>query len=48
LGLSEKEIKDLEKEKVVGYWDYRVGQRPPAYYRIDKDPVFNYQGGEDH
>jgi crotonobetainyl-CoA:carnitine CoA-transferase CaiB-like acyl-CoA transferase len=48
LGLSEKEIKDLEKEKIVGYWDYRVGQRPPAYYRIDKDPVFNYQGGEDH
>jgi hypothetical protein len=47
LGLPEREIKKLEKERVVGCWDYRVGQRPPAYYDIDKDPVFNYQGGEE-
>ncbi len=48
LGLSETEIKELEKERVVGYWDYRVGQRPPVYYDVKKDPVFNYKGGEDH
>jgi len=48
LGLSAGEIKELEKERVVGYWDYRVGQRPPVYYDIQKDPIFNYDGGEDH
>ena len=48
LGLKEAEIKELEKERVVGTWDYRVGQKPPIYYDITKDPVFNYEGGEDH
>jgi crotonobetainyl-CoA:carnitine CoA-transferase CaiB-like acyl-CoA transferase len=48
LGLTEAQIKQLEKERVVGYWDFRVGQRPPIYYNLDKDPIFNYQGGEDH
>jgi crotonobetainyl-CoA:carnitine CoA-transferase CaiB-like acyl-CoA transferase len=48
LALSEAEIKELEKERVVGYWDYRVGQRPPVYYDIRKDPVFNYEGGDNH
>jgi len=60
MGLSEGEIRQLEKERVVGYWDYRVGQRPPVYYDIHKDPVFNYapspvegkgggnEEGEDH
>jgi crotonobetainyl-CoA:carnitine CoA-transferase CaiB-like acyl-CoA transferase len=48
LGLSEKEIKDLEKERVVGHWDYRVGQRPPVYYDIEQDAMFNYQGEEEH
>jgi len=48
LGLREDEIKALEKERVIGNWDYRVGQRPPIYHDIDKDPIFNYQGGEDH
>jgi crotonobetainyl-CoA:carnitine CoA-transferase CaiB-like acyl-CoA transferase len=48
LGLTEARIKELEKERVVGNWDYRVGQRPPIYYNLDKDPIFNYQGGEDH
>jgi len=49
LGLSEKEIRKLEKERIVGTWDYRVGQRPPAYYDIKKDTMFNYdgKGGED-
>jgi len=48
LGLSSAEIKELEKERVVGYWDYRVGQRPPVYYDIQKDPLFNYEGGDEH
>jgi CoA:oxalate CoA-transferase len=48
LGLKESQIKELEKERVVGTWDYRVGQKPPIYYDISKDPVFNYEGGEDH
>jgi crotonobetainyl-CoA:carnitine CoA-transferase CaiB-like acyl-CoA transferase len=48
LGLSEKMIKELEKDRVVGYWDYRVGQRPPAYYNLDQDSLFHYSGGEDH
>ena len=48
LGLSENEIKELEKERVVGNWDYRVGQRPPIYHDITKDEIFNYKGGEDH
>jgi len=43
LGLSEQRIKALEASRAVGYWDYRVGQRPPVYYDIDNDPIFNYQ-----
>jgi crotonobetainyl-CoA:carnitine CoA-transferase CaiB-like acyl-CoA transferase len=48
LGLTEAQIRQLEKERVVGYWDFRVGQRPPIYHNLEKDPIFNYQGGEDH
>ncbi|TFG92126.1 MAG: CoA transferase [Syntrophobacterales bacterium] len=50
LGLSEKEICKLEEERIVGTWDYRVGQRPPVYYDIEKDTMFNYdgKGGEDN
>ena len=52
LGLSEDEIKKLEKERVIGYWDDRPGLKPPVYYDIEKDPIFNYQqeklGGRSH
>ena len=44
LGLSEADIKELVKEKVVGFWDYRPGLRPPCYYDIRKDAIFNYEG----
>ncbi|MDD5311641.1 MAG: CoA transferase [Dehalococcoidia bacterium] len=44
LGYSEEEIKQLEKERVVGYWDDRPGIKPPVYYDIEKDPIFNYKG----
>ncbi|HXZ35446.1 MAG TPA: CoA transferase [Thermodesulfobacteriota bacterium] len=47
LGLKEAEIRRLEKERVVGYWDYRVGQRPPVYYDIDRDPIFHYSSPEE-
>ncbi len=43
LGLTEPEIQKLEKERAVGYWDFKVGQRPPVYYDIDNDPLFNYE-----
>lgn len=43
LNLTETDIQKLEKERAVGYWDFRVGQRPPVYYDIDNDPLFNYQ-----
>ncbi len=48
MGLTEDQIKELEKERVVGNWDYRVGQRPPIYHNLAKDRIFNYEGGEDH
>lgn len=48
LGLKEADIKKLEKERVVGNWDYRVGQRPPIYHDLSKDKIFNYDGGDDH
>ena len=41
---TEEEIKKLEKERVIGYWDDRPGIKPPVYYDIEKDPIFNYQG----
>ena len=46
LGLSKKEVKELEKENVIGYWGNRVGQRPPPYYNMEKDPIFNFDQGE--
>jgi len=45
LGLSAKEIDKLQKEEVVGIWDNRVGQKPPPYYDVSKDPMFNYDEG---
>lgn len=47
LGLSEEDIQNLEKDGVVGCWDYRVGQRPPVYYNIEEDELFNYSGEGD-
>lgn len=44
LGLTPSQIEALEKEHVIGYWDNRVGLRPPPYYDMEKDPVFK---GED-
>ena len=46
LGLSEEDIRKLEKEDVIGYWDNRVGKRPPSYVDISKDNIFNYKKDE--
>lgn len=42
LGLSEEEIKDLEKKKVIGTYDDRPGLKPPVYYHLEDDPIYNY------
>ncbi len=43
LKLSDDEIKMLQDKRVVGNWDYHVGQRPPVYYDIQQDKMFNYK-----
>jgi crotonobetainyl-CoA:carnitine CoA-transferase CaiB-like acyl-CoA transferase len=43
LGCSDEEIKQLEKERVIGNWDDRPGIKPPVYYDIAADPMFNYK-----
>lgn len=47
LGLSEKEIKQLEKEGVISYWDDRIGLKPPPSYDIENDPIFNFEKEEE-
>ncbi|MEN6508518.1 MAG: CoA transferase [Smithella sp.] len=42
LGLSEEEIKKLEKKKVIGTFDDRPGLKPPVYYNLSEDPIYNY------
>ncbi|HQK99768.1 MAG TPA: CoA transferase [Smithellaceae bacterium] len=42
LGLSEEEIEKLEKKKVIGTYDDRPGLKPPVYYNLNEDPVYNY------
>ncbi len=45
LGMSNEEIKKLEESGIIGYWTNRVGERPPSYYDIENDPVFNNAPG---
>ncbi len=42
LGLSEEEILQLEKKKVIGTFDDRPGLKPPVYYSLKDDPIYNY------
>jgi len=42
LNLSDEEIEDLEKKKVIGTFDDRPGLKPPVYYNLDEDPIYNY------
>jgi crotonobetainyl-CoA:carnitine CoA-transferase CaiB-like acyl-CoA transferase len=42
IGLSEEEIKGLEEKKIIGTYDDKPGLKPPVYYNLDKDPIYNY------
>jgi crotonobetainyl-CoA:carnitine CoA-transferase CaiB-like acyl-CoA transferase len=42
VGLSEKEIEYLEKKKIIGTYDDKPGLKPPVYYNLDDDPIYNY------
>jgi len=42
LGMKEEEIDDLEKKKVIGTFDDKPGLKPPVYYNMDEDPIYNY------
>jgi crotonobetainyl-CoA:carnitine CoA-transferase CaiB-like acyl-CoA transferase len=42
LEMSEEKIAELEKKKVVGTFDDRPGLKPPVYYNLGEDPIFNY------
>ena len=42
IGLSEEDMEDLEKKKVIGTYDDKPGLKPPVYYNLDKDPIYNY------
>lgn len=45
LSLGEEEIAALEKERIIGTFDDRPGLKPPIYYNLDADPIFNYGKG---
>jgi len=40
LDYTDEEIKRLEEEGVIGYWDQAPGMCPPDAWDIDNDPVF--------
>ncbi len=42
VGLTDEEIALLEKKRVIGTYDDRPGLKPPIYYNLDEDPIFNY------
>jgi len=42
LELSESQIEELEKKKVIGTFDDRPGLKPPVYYNLKDDPIYNY------
>ncbi len=42
MGMSEEEIISLEKKSVIGTYDDRPGLKPPIYYNLDEDLMFNY------
>ncbi|MFN3384611.1 MAG: CaiB/BaiF CoA transferase family protein [Archaeoglobaceae archaeon] len=45
LKMGEEEIKKLEEEGVIGYWDEMPGVAPPLIWNAEKDEVF--KGGKD-
>jgi len=47
LGLGDREIDELEKEGVIGYWDEMPGLAPPATWDAEKDEVFRGEKDEE-
>jgi crotonobetainyl-CoA:carnitine CoA-transferase CaiB-like acyl-CoA transferase len=45
LEMSDEQISALEKKKVIGTFDDRPGLKPPVYYNLEEDPIFNYGRG---
>jgi crotonobetainyl-CoA:carnitine CoA-transferase CaiB-like acyl-CoA transferase len=45
LEMSDEQIAALERKKVIGTFDDRPGLKPPVYYNLEEDPVFNYGRG---
>jgi len=46
LGYTDEEIKRLEEEGVISYWDQAPGMCPPDAWDIDSDPVFKGEKDE--
>jgi crotonobetainyl-CoA:carnitine CoA-transferase CaiB-like acyl-CoA transferase len=46
LGYTDEEIKKLEEEGVIGYWDQSPGMCPPDAWDVDNDPVFRGERDE--
>lgn len=46
LEMSEEKIAELEKKKVIGTFDDRPGLKPPVYYDLNTDRIYNYGRGE--
>lgn len=47
LGMSEKEIEELEKEGIIGYWDEMPGSAPPVTWKAEMDEVFKGEKDEE-
>jgi crotonobetainyl-CoA:carnitine CoA-transferase CaiB-like acyl-CoA transferase len=45
LEMSDEQISALENKKVIGTFDDRPGLKPPVYYNLEEDAVFNYGRG---
>ncbi|MEM0503948.1 MAG: hypothetical protein QXT58_04485, partial [Archaeoglobaceae archaeon] len=47
LNMSDEEIKKLEEEGVIGYWDEMPGTAPPLIWSAEKDDVFKGEKDEE-
>lgn len=46
IGLSEREVEELEREGIIGYWDGQLGNTPPPGWSPENDPVFKGEKDE--
>lgn len=47
LNFSKEQIRELEKDHIIGYWGNSIGHRPPVYYEMSNDPIINFTEGEE-